>query len=245
MTQKRPRIKICHLLLDPSQPQDIPLEKWEDSMRRQMFSIQKFEKIASNFSCYSKIYSILNRTELPAETCAQPEIINTEKEFKNEPPVLSYGHYGSYIAHRTAIEDFGNYDAILVVEGDATYDLKPEEMTKSIYDAYEFGVKESASLMTLGEVSYGLGSRASVEDTSVLMGKYKKIDHFLVVHCYMVFSSEKESIQYKLKNTGWHTFDIWLYWNYDRRVPIFATSNPLSSQIEGYSFIDYRDKNLS
>jgi len=238
----RPRIKICHILLDPDQPQDIALEKWDSVMSKQNASIAAFEKIASNFACYSQMYSVVNRTDLPSENCAQPEIINPSKEFINIPPVLSYGHYGAYVAHRAAVEDFGNYDALIVVESDVVYDLSPEEFTKSIYDAYEFGLLRSGSLFTFGAVSYGTASRASVSDTAIYMGKYKQIDHFLCAHCYMVFGSEKESIQNKLKNSGWHAWDIWLYWNYDMRVPIFATSAPIVHEPEGYSVIDYGKK---
>lgn len=238
----RPRIKICHLLLDPNQPQDIHPERWGSVMDKQKASVAAFEKIASNFACYSKMYSVVNRTNLPSENCAQPEIINTSKEFINVPPVLSYGHYGAYVAHRSAIEDFGNYDAILVIESDVVYDVSPEEMVKEIYDAYEFGVQRSGAMFTFGAVSYGTASRASISDTAIYMDKYKQIDHFLCAHCYMVFSSEKESIQGKLKNSGWHAWDIWLYWNYDTRVPIFATTEPLVHEPAGYSVIDYEEK---
>ena len=240
----RPRIKICHLLLDPNQPQDIHSERWDSAMNKQKASVAAFEKIASNFSCYSQMYSVVNRTELPSENCAQPEIINTSKEFINFPPVLSYGHYGAYAAHRSAIEDFGNYDAILVIESDVVYEVTPEEMVKEIYDAYEFGVQRSGAMFTFGAVSYGTASRASVSDTAIYMGKYKQSDHFLCAHCYMVFESEKESMQNKLKNSGWHAWDIWLYWNYDTRVPIFATSSPLVHEPVGYSVIDYQNKKL-
>ena len=240
----KPRIKICHLLLDPNQPQDIPEDRWASAMDKQNASVLAFERIASNFACYSKIYSVVNRTELPEENCAQPEIINRSKEFVNTPPVLSYGHYGAYAAHRSAIEDFGNYDAILVIESDVVYDLEPEQMVKEIYEAYEFGAARSASMFTFGAVSYGTASRASLSDTAIHLGKYKKIDHFLCAHCYMVFGLEKESMQEKLRTSGWHAWDIWLYWNYDTRVPIFATSNPMVHEPIGYSVIDYKQKEL-
>lgn len=240
----RPRIKICHLLLDPNQPQDIPSDRWDSAMDKQKASVSAFEKIASNFSCYSKMYSVVNRTDLPAENCAQPEIINRSKEFINTPPVLSYGHYGAYVAHRSAIEDFGDYDAILVIESDVVYDVSPEEMVNEIYNAYEFGINRSASMFTFGSVSYGMASRASVSDTAIYMSKYKQIDHFLCAHCYMVFRSERDGIQEKLRTSGWHAWDIWLYWNYDTRVPIFATAEPIVHEPIGYSVIDYKEKEL-
>jgi hypothetical protein len=238
----RPRIKICHLLLDPNQPQDIPSDKWNSVMAKQRASVSAFEKIASNFACYSQIYSVVNRTELPSENCAQPEIIDRSKDFINNPPVLSYGHYGAYVAHRSAVEDFGNYDALIVVESDVVYDLSPEEFTKKIYDAYEFGLARSGAMFTFGDVKYGQSSRASFYNTEIHMGDYKQIDHFLCAHCYMVFRSERESIQQKLLNSGWHAWDIWLYWNYDTRVPIFATVDPIVHEPEGYSVIDYQKK---
>lgn len=213
-------------------------------MSKQNSSIASFEKIASNFACYSQMYSVVNRTELPSENCAQPEIIDRSKDFINNPPVLSYGHYGAYVAHRSAVEDFGNYDALIIVESDVVYDLSPEEFTQKIYDAYEFGLARSGAMFTFGDVKYGKASRASFYATEIHMGDYKQIDHFLCAHCYMIFRSEKESIQNKLSNTGWHAWDIWLYWNYDMRVPIFATSNPLVHEPEGYSVIDYGKKIL-
>ena len=241
---KKPNIKICHLLLDPRNPQDIPSDKWDSVILKQNLSISAFEKIASNFSCYSKMYSVVNRTELPEESCAEPGIINRSKNFVNVAPVLSYGHYGAYVAHRKAIEDFGNYDAIIIVESDVVYDMEPEEFVKSVYDAYEFGKERNGSMFTFGSVSYGIASRASKGGTEIYFGDYKQIDHFLCAHCYMIFSSEKESIQNKLANTGWHAWDIWLYWNYDMRVPIFATREPIVHEPIGYSVIDYREKIL-
>jgi hypothetical protein len=94
-------------------------------------------------------------------------------------------------------------------------------------------------MVTFGRISYGLASMAAESDTAVDMGEYKKIDHFLCAHCYLVLRSERDRIQEKLKTTGWHAWDIWLYWNYDRRVPIFAPHAPLVHEPDGASMIDY------
>ena len=242
ITTMKPRIKICHLLLDPNAPEDIPLERWSSAMNKQRQSINAFSAMSTGFACYSQHYNIVNRTELPAESCAQPSIINRSKDFVNNPPVLSYGHYGAYRAHRAAINDFGDYDALLVVESDVVYDLSPVEMAKAIYDAYEHALVNGAAMVTFGEVKYGLGSLAAESDTSVVQGSYRKIDHFLCAHCYLVLRSERERIQRKLSTTGWHAWDIWLYWNYDRRTPIYSTLQPLVHEPDGYSVIDYNHK---
>ena len=239
---KKPRIKIAHLLLDPGCPEDIPMDRWSSAMSKQQQSINAFRAISTGFACYSQHYNLVNRTELPAESCAQPSIINHSKDFINNPPVLSYGHYGAYRAHRAAINDFGDYDALLVVESDATYDITSSEMTEAIYDAYRFALERQGAMVTFGEVKYGEGSRASVSDTAIHYEHYKQIDHFLDAHCYLVLRSERERIQRKLQTTGWHAWDIWLYWNYDARVKIYAPRSPIVRQLDGVSMIDYNDK---
>ena len=238
----KPRIKIAHLLLDPRSPEDIPAGRWHSAMLKQQQSTNAFSAMATDFACYSQHYNAVNRTELPLESCAQPSIINTSKDFVNNPPVLSYGHYGAYAAHREAIEDFGDFDALLVVESDVVYDLSPDGMTKAIYDAYGFALMNNAAMVTFGEVKYGEGSIAAESDTSVVQGSYRKIDHFLCAHCYLVLRSERERIQRKLSTTGWHAWDIWLYWNYDRRTPIYSTLQSLVHEPDGYSVIDYNNK---
>jgi hypothetical protein len=54
--------------------------------------------------------------------------------------------------------------------------------------------------------------------------------------------SERESIQRKILVTGWHSWDIWMYWNYDRRSHIISTLSPAVYEIDGYSAVDYSNK---
>ena len=244
MISEIPKIKIVHLLLNPQFSFDVPREMWESRIRKQEDSIKCWRGIAQNFSHYVESYSLLNRSELPSENCAQPEIVNRSLDFNNVPPVLSYGHYGAYTAHKRAIlqEFSSDLDALLIVEGDVQFKIDSEEMSRKIFDAARFCKEKNGSILTFGNVKYGSGSRASISDTSIDFGGYKQIDHFLCAHCYLIMQSERKSIQEKLKNTGWHAWDIWLYWNYDRRVPIFSTKKPLVWEPEGASLIDYRNK---
>lgn len=243
-SEEEPKIKLVHLLLDPKEKKDIPIEMWNSRMQKQTQSIDCWRRIADKFYSYTEIYSKVNRDDLPAETCADPGIINYSKDFVNSPPVLSYGHYGAYKAHRDAIlNEFNNdVDALLILEGDVQFSISPEEMYHRIKEAVKFSTCNNASLFTLGPVSYGTASRASIRDTSIDFGEYRKIDHFLCAQCYLILKKERTSIQNKLLNTGWHAWDIWLYWNYDTRVPIFATKDPLVWEPDGSSMIDYKDK---
>lgn len=235
------KIKIAHLLLNPSHREDIPEDLWSSRMNKQSMSVGKWRSLSHGFHAYCEIYSNLNRTDLPSEGCAEPAIINPSREFNLTPPVLSYGHYGAYMAHRNAIlnEFSEDVDALLVVEGDVSFSIPPDQMTEEIHRAAEFARANDGAMVTFGRISYGLASMAAESDTAVDMGEYKKIDHFLCAHCYLVLRSERDRIQEKLKTTGWHAWDIWLYWNYDRRVPIFAPHAPLVHEPDGASMIDY------
>jgi hypothetical protein len=240
-----PKIKIAHLLLSPGSPGDIPDHIWNSVMFKQQQSIDAFRGIADNFAVYSQYHNNVNRTELPVDNCADPAIIrNSTTNFDvTDGAALTYGHYGAYKAHSSAINDFGDYDALLVVEGDISYSMSPDEFTKVIYDAYEYALQRQISIVTFGEVRYGWGSLASAQNTEIIYNdQYKRIDHFLNTHCYLIMRSERESIQRKILVTGWHSWDIWMYWNYDRRSHIISTLSPAVYEIDGYSAVDYSNK---
>jgi hypothetical protein len=58
----------------------------------------------------------------------------------------------------------------------------------------------------------------------------------------MVFKSQREIISNKFENSGWHSPDLWLAENYHLEYPIFAIKNPLVYQHNGFSLIDYVEK---
>lgn len=239
-----PRIKVVHLLLNPDFRGDVPEDQWASRMAKQSKSIECWSRVAHRFAHYVQSYSLVNRTELPAEGCAEPGLIERSHNHDRQPPLLTYGHYGAYVAHRRALlEEFSeDVDALLVVEGDVVFDFDSLGLAKRVYDGFAFASENSGAMVTFGEIKYGWASKASVEDTEVVMGDWKRIDHFLCAHCYLVMGSEREGIQEKLRTTGWHAWDIWLYWNYDRRVPIFAPLSPLVYEPHGISTIDYVDR---
>jgi hypothetical protein len=151
------------------------------------------------------------------------------------------------LAHRRAIlEEFSeDLDALVIVEGDVVFNISHVDMASRFYDACEFADKHEGSMVTFGNVGFGLGSDASKSDTTVPMGNYTKIDHFISAHCYMITKREREQIQHKLRTEKWHAWDVWLYWNYDKRVPIFRTAEPLVYEPEGFSMIDLKQKEIN
>ncbi len=224
---RRPRIKVVHMVLAPEWSADLPESLWTSRMDNQQGSIDCWRRISSRFSAYTERYSFVNRTDLPVDTCADPSIIDASLELVRQPPALSYGHYGVYTAHSSAIlEEFSDdLDAILLIEGDTEFRVSPSEMSDKIYDAYEFALSNGGRMVTFADVRYGWTSRAADSDTAVDMGDYKLVDHFMPAYCYLIMKSERDTVLEKIRTTGWHSWDIWLFWNYDRNSTLFATKD--------------------
>lgn len=231
------KIKIVHLLMKPL---DGPYAE------KQNASMQAFDGVKQYVHSYSQQFSYPYSGEIPAESCADPSCIGPKPEDPNTP-WLSNGHYGAYLSHRRAVlEEFSeDVDALVVVEGDVIFNIAPADFAFRLYEALEFAEQNDGSLFTFGHVGYGQGSDASRSDTAIDLGKYKKIDHFVCAHCYMITKKERPQIQQKLRDTKWHAWDIWLYWNYDKRVPIFAPHSPIVYEPIGFSMVDFKQKEIN
>lgn len=240
--KKEPKIRVVHLLLDSNEPEDLPLDRWSSTIEKQNFSIQCWEGMKHKFFDYVPRYTKVNRTELPRENCKDPDIINDSKELINKPPILSYGHYGAYKAHTQGIlENFSeDIDALIIVEGDAYTDLSPDEFYDKVVESYYLSMNNDYRFVTYAGVSYMSGGEWW--KLSKDLGDWIQVPHFLLGTTYMIMKSESEGIIDKIHNTGWHSPDFWLAWNYHNRVKMLATKIPIVYQKEGYSVLDYLEK---
>ena len=238
-------IKVVHLLLDPNEPQDITEPNWTSTVEKQNLSIQCWEGMKHKFSSYVKRYSIVNRTELPVENCKDPSIINPSKEFKNEPPVLTYGHYGAYKAHTQGIyENFDeDVDLLIVAEGDSYTDLSPDEFYNKVIEAYNLSKSINAKLVSFAGPCYMTGGEwwNMTKDH----GDWLEVPHFLMGTTYLIMKSERENMLHNILNTGWHSPDFWLAWNYNMKSKILVSKEKLVYQKEGYSVLDYLEKDIN
>lgn len=236
------KIKVVHLLLKPDFQDQISDNNWQQFIHKQKKSIEYFSKVSEHFYKYTQVFN--HRSQIaPIETCNTPECWVSSPEMAPESGAwVSTGHYGAFEAHRNAIltEFTDDIDALLVIEGDVVSDLQPSEFSKIIHSALEFGNQNSASFFTFANTPFGEGSDAA--DNIISYGLYDKIKHFLCCNCYLIFKSEKENIQNKIKEAKWMAFDVWLYWNYEGRVPIFRTHLPIAYESSGYSLIDFKYK---
>jgi hypothetical protein len=238
-------IKVVHLLLDPNKQEDILDLNWKSTIEKQNLSIQCWENMKDKFTSYVQRYSVVNRTELPYENCMDPKIINPSKEFKNEPPVLTYGHYGAYRAHTQGIkENFdSDVDILIIAEGDSYTDLSPDEFYNSIIEANSLCERIDGKIVSFAGPCYMTGGEwwNMTKDH----GTFMEVPHFLMGTTYLVMKSERENILNKVDNTGWHSPDFWLAWNYNMKSKILVSKEKLVYQKEGYSVLDYLEKDIN
>jgi glycosyltransferase involved in cell wall biosynthesis len=243
--EKPLNIKIVHLLLDPTKQEDISDLNWNSTVEKQNLSIQCWETMEHKFTSYVQRYSVVNRTELPTDNCMDPNIINPSKEFKNEPPVLTYGHYGAYRAHTQGIkENFDvDVDILIVAEGDSYTDLSPDDFYDKIIESYNLCKKIDGKIVSFAGPCYMTGGEwwNMTKDH----GTFMEVPHFLMGTTYLIMNSERESILNKIDNTGWHSPDFWLAWNYNMKSKILVSKEKLVYQKEGYSVLDYLEKEIN
>jgi hypothetical protein len=240
--KKEPKIRVVHLLLDSNESEDIPLDKWSSTVEKQKLSIECWEGMKHKFFDYVQRYSKVNRTELPRENCKDPDIINDSKELTNKPPILSYGHYGAYKSHTQGIlENFSeDIDALIIVEGDSYTDLSSDEFYDKVMESYYMSENNNCKFVTFAGISYMSGGEWW--KLSKDLGNWVQVPHFLLGTTYMIMKSEREGIIDKVHNTGWHSPDFWLAWNYHNKVKMLASKIPIVYQKEGYSVLDYLEK---
>jgi hypothetical protein len=236
------KIKVVHLLLDPNEPQDLPLDRWESTIDRQNYSLSCWDNLKHKFHDYVPRYTKVNRTELPSENCMEPGIIEYSKVLKNEPPVLNYGHYGAYKAHTDGIlENFDeDLDALIVVEGDAYTNLSSDEFYNKVIEGYTLAQQRDSKLISFAGPLYLTGGEWW--NQTIDLGEWLDVQHFLLGTTYMIMKSEREHMINAIKTTGWHSPDIWLAWVFGGNIKMLTSKNPIVYQKEGYSVLDYKDK---
>jgi hypothetical protein len=242
LKEKPLKIKFVHLLLDPNDSQDISELNWKSTVDKQNLSIQCWENIKHKFTSYIKRYSVVNRTDLPVENCMDPHIINTSKEFKNEPPVLTYGHYGAYRAHTQGIyENFDeDVDVLIVAEGDSYTNLSPDEFYDKVVESQSLCKRINGKIVSFAGPCYMTGGEWW--NMTKEHGDWLQVPHFLMGTTYLIMKSERENILKKIETTGWHSPDFWLAWNYHLQSKVLVSKEPLCFQKEGYSSLDYLEK---
>ena len=61
----------------------------------------------------------------------------------------------------------------------------------------------------------------------------------------MITKAERKNMLHNIEYTGWHSPDFWLAWNYHMKSKIFVSKEKITYQKEGYSVLDYLDKEIN
>jgi hypothetical protein len=233
------KIKIVHLLINPEHQKDVSDERWQSILDKQKQSIECFDKLKYKFHSYTQQYSLINREELPWDTCWENAIINETCE-GNESYCLSYGHYGAYMAHRRAItQEFSNdLDALIILEGDVITELNPEDFFNTIKKGYELGVERGSKICSFSGNIVWLSGNDDYWDKVIDLGDFYDVPHFLLGSLYMVFKSERNNIINNLQTHYWHSPDVWLAWVYANKGGLLSHKEMIGKQVSGYSALN-------
>jgi hypothetical protein len=162
--------------------------------------------------------------------------------------MLSYGHYGCYKSNKLGIlENFTeDVDILMLIGGDVVTDMSADDLYNKVMEAYNIAQLCDARMANFDEPIYMSGG--NWWEMSITLGNWVKVPHFMVGNIILIFKSERENIINKLKTdgkSGWHSFDIWLAWNYHDTVTLLTSKEQLAYQLEGYSVLDYNEDNLN
>jgi len=233
------KIKIVHLLINPEHQKDVSDERWQSILDKQKQSIDCFEKLKCKFDSYTQQYSIINREELPWDTCWENAIINETCE-GNDSYCLSYGHYGAYMAHKRAItQEFSNdLDALIILEGDVITELNPDDFFNTIKKGYELGVERGSKICSFSGNIVWLSGNEDYWDKVIDLGDFYDVPHFLLGSMYMIYKSERNNIINNLQTHYWHSPDVWLAWVYADKGGLISHKEMIGKQVSGYSTLN-------
>jgi len=216
--RKLPKIRLVHLLTDPSN-------------YREIASIASLQPLSAHME-YTQVVNPRFTGVVPRENAAHPEHISDDPEFglnRVNRKYIGPGTWGCFQAHKSAIINSydANLDYLLVCECDCV-----------------INVKLSRFLTILAQ----LGASMSARDMwSVFIGGHgapngSKIDEFYFseqsvdAHCVLYPMATLPNVIRLLETEKWAPFDLWLGFMLKRRLAV--TVGNFASQVAGKSLVD-------
>lgn len=189
-----------------------------------LISLSKLSDYGITYNtCINKRY-----TELPpAENCEYPDKISLEAGGKLTP-----GHYGCYLAHKSAFYQGINTDSdfILIFECDAVIDVSYTEFIKKMNFACEVLNNNEELLM----FSFGFHNNTNIVDKKQ---DYWIVNKFYGAHAYIIPKRSFEVIDNMYQTCKWNVTDLLFAEKLDMyKTGIFET--PITKQAAGLSILD-------
>jgi len=189
-----------------------------------LISLSKLSDYGITYNtCINKRY-----TELPpAENCEYPDKISLEPGGKLTP-----GHYGCYLAHKSAFYQGINTDSdfILIFECDAVIDVSYTEFIKKMNFACEVLNNNEELLM----FSFGFHNNTNIVDKKQ---DYWIVNKFYGAHAYIIPKRSFEVIDNMYQTCKWNVTDLLFSEKLNQyKTGIFEF--PVTKQSAGYSILD-------
>jgi hypothetical protein len=223
------KIKVCHLLTKPTEEREIK-------------SVKDITKLCNS---NDKLDYYQNINKPYEENPPNDNVIfgNSHWVVGKTKPRYSFGlisgHYGCYLAHINAINDFFSddnktYDYLLLVECDCKIEV----------EYFDFQKKLDEACSILDRTNYKLFSFVYPNHQSQF---YEDLDNniyatnlIICTHMYLINKKHKDFYERIIKDYGWHCMDWWynmVFEQENEKFLCFKGSN-LTSQFEGDSQID-------
>lgn len=221
------KVKVCHLLTAPNQ-------------QREVNSVKDIVKLCSGANNLD-YYQYLNKPYI--EEPPNDNVIFGNKHWvvgKTKPLNtwgLTSGHYGGYLAHINAIDNFFDeniYDYLLICECDCKINVDISILKEKLKLAILLLEKTDYKIFTFVHPNFQTSFDKNFGEDIY------EADLIILAQMYLIHKKQKDFFKKAIKNYGWHTPDWWFNMVFEKeneKFLCFKESN-LTSQYEGPSQID-------
>ena len=226
--QYTPNIKLLHLVTDP-----------RDNKKEQR-SIENLKSFCDHTNIkYDMRVNKIWKDLPPSDTCHRPEHIDWKPApIGNGFGKLTPGHYGCYLAHKNAIcaKDNGEYDFVLIFEGDVIIDFDFDELYDSLFRFDKIARDNSLDLVGFGNpINTSPVKGPQIEDV------HCNAISFVPAQSYLIPNQSLNHWKEKLQNKKWEAWDLWIM-NIGQMKSGIA-DKVYTKHLPGFSLVDQIDKN--
>lgn len=239
---KKPRIRLVHLLLDvDSISDDVNI------IRVQQNSHDTLKKITDYGWEYIPFFNQPYISIPPSHNCLRPDDVEKEGALVDEK-TLTGAHYGCYEAFKNAVLAYLNndIDLLVVCEGDCKLEVPINEFVEFVENNI-YILNENA----VGIISYG--DKNALETGVLQSEKIRPINDYIYrprkiigLQCIGFLPAKKDRLIDMFINYPWDAMDILInqYFapNAGNELTLAIVENRLTSQYDGYSYIEKREK---
>jgi len=225
----KPKVRVVHLVTNPNSPR-------EKESIGQLKQLEQYgiEYTQHNNEPYTK--------KPPVETCMNPEKVT--ETFGDAR--LSPAHYGCYLAHKNGIlgEFTNDIDFLIVAEADCKIEVPLQDFVDMVYKV--------GSVMERKDITYfSFGDKYNIEDKFFDSPKTGDLgvdfmyetNNIICAQCIMFKKQDRDYLINALQKENWQVSDLWYNLVFQKDKKKFGIlEERMTTQIDGFSLLDQRDK---